>query len=89
MCGEMTDLETDPLIQPFFLDAIAYQEQIRSRVALLSDDDLLTVIDLFQYANYRNVPHEFWLHAAKVRAACNVELRRRQAASPSSEAVPA
>ena len=79
---------TDPLAEPFYLAYLAYNESVKARVAQLTDDELEQVRDMFGHHNYRNIPSEFWLVAAKVRAACTVEQRRR-AAAHRSEAVPA
>lgn len=80
---------TDPVVEPFFMAHLSYLEEIRQRVSMLSDDELERVRVMFTYANYASVPREFWRVAATVRAHCTVEQRRRAAAPPSQEAVPA
>ena len=74
-------MDDDPVLAPFFLIHLEYKERLDSRVKSLTDDELSNVIDLFEYDNYKNIPREFWLVGALVRARCRRELEKRRLAA--------
>jgi hypothetical protein len=79
------DLEPDPLLTPFYTAELTHRERLRFLVSLLDDEEIEKVQGLFAHHNLKQVPYEFWTVAARVRAYCRRELKRRKA----EESIPA
>lgn len=73
------DPTPDPLLTPFYTAELTHKERLRFLVSLLDDEEIAKVLDLFAYHNLKNVPYEFWHVAARTRAYCRHELKRRKA----------
>lgn len=76
------DPSPDPLLTPFYTAELTYRERIRFLVSTLDDEQIEQVQGLFAHHKLDSVPYEFWGLAAKVRAHCRHELKRRRAAQP-------
>lgn len=80
------DPSPDPLLTSFYTAELTHKERLRFLVSLLDDEEIEKVLGLFAHHNLKNVPYEFWAVAARVRAYCRHELKRRKAQQPKEAA---